>query len=423
LKKRKTENGPPELLSLTKRLIETPSTSSSGTEIYDLVYRLVKKGSPGPVWMGKKSQYLEYSDFRNVYAKVGNGKGPKIMLNCHLDTVDPGNGWLNSPFSPVEENGRIYGLGAADMKGGSACAISSFLDISATNGSLDGELYLSCVFGEEAPYSLGTDALLKELTMSDLDLVIIPEPSPLLGIYDHCVVHKRIHRSRFPVVIVGAEGRVLFEVEFFGKASHASHPSQGVNALHDASRFITELTRFDLFSSIKMGRGHYVVLNVDGGDQSFTVPSYCKLLVNRQLTLGEDEKKAMKEVQDIARSLKLRSKVKIKKRYSPSPELEYKPYLHESSRYMDMFLEHVPVPPYGRSRRKCLFTTSSVGDFNLFGARAGVPTVIYGPGGGNIHSPNEFVNCSEIFQVKDHITDFLMEAFDIGQISKDTDRS
>jgi succinyl-diaminopimelate desuccinylase len=216
---------------------------------------------------------------------------------------------------------------------------------------------------------------------------------------------------------------VLFEVEFFGRASHASHPSQGINALHDASRFITELTRFDLFSSIKMGRGHYVVLNVDGGDQSFTVPSYCKLLVNRQLTLGEDERTALREVQNIARSLKLRSKVKIKKRYSPSPELEYRPYLFETSRYLDMFLNHIPVPSYGKSRKKCLFTTSSVGDFNLFGTRTGVPTVIYGPGGGNIHSPNEYVNVNEIFQVRGHIDEFFMEAFDIGEISKTIDRS
>jgi len=411
-----------DTVELAKKLVSTPSTSGSGTEIYDLVFDLLKEVHAGPVWKGEKSRYLEYSDFRNIYASTGNGKGPRIMLNCHLDTVDPGNGWFDSPFSAKECDGRIYGLGAADMKGGCASAISSFMEIAGKAPDINGELVLSCVFGEEAPYSLGTDALLNELDMSCYDLVINPEPSPLLGIHDHCLVHKRIHRSSFPVVIVGAEGRVLFEIEFFGKASHASHPSQGINALHDASSFITELTRFDLFSNIKMGRGHYVVLNVDGGDQSFTVPSQCKLLVNRQLTLGEDEKKALREIQTIARSLKLRSKVKIKKRYSPSPELEYRPYLFESSRYLDMFLRHVPPSTYGKSQKRCLFTTSSVGDFNLFGARARIPTVVYGPGGGNIHSPNEYVNIDEMLKVKDHITDFLTEAFDIGRISKDTDR-
>ncbi|MFW3147107.1 MAG: M20 family metallopeptidase [Thermoplasmatota archaeon] len=407
----KTENDP---IELARDLISIPSTSSSGSDIYDHAHRLLKDRAIADVWRGHKSAYLEFSDFRNVYARTGSGSGPRIMLNCHLDTVEPGEGWFHPPFSPSEEKGRIYGLGAADMKGGCACAISAFLEIANDHKNIEGELYLSCVFGEEAPYSLGTDTLLKEIDISGFDLVIIPEPSPLLGIYDHCLVHEKIHGSKFPVVIVGAEGRVMFEVEFFGKASHASHPSQGINALHDASRFITELTRFDLFSSIKMGKGHYVILNIDGGDQTFTVPSYCKLLVNRQLTLGETEKRALKEIKTIVKSLRLRSKVRLKKRYSPSPELEYRPYIFESSRYLDQFIEKIPVPPYNRSKKKCLFTTSSVGDFNLFGARGKIPTVLHGPGGGNIHSPNEYVNKDEIVKTRDHIIDFLREAFKVG---------
>lgn len=401
-------------IELAKELIRIPSTSNSGQDIYDHVHELLKERSKGKVWRGQKSTYLEFSDFRNVYARTGSGDGPRIMLNCHLDTVDPGEGWFHPPFSAAEDKGRIYGLGAADMKGGCASAVTAFLKIAQHREDMKGELYLSCVFGEEAPYSLGTDTLLKDIDMSGFDLVIIPEPSPLLGIYDHCLVHEKVHRSQFPVVIVGAEGRVMFEVEFFGKASHASHPSQGINALHDASRFITEVTRFDLFSSIKMGRGHYVVLNIDGGDQTFTVPSYCRLLVNRQLTLGETEKTALKEINNIVKSLRLRSKVRIKKRYSPSPDLEYRPYIFESSEYLDLFVKKIPVSPYKRSRKKCLFTTSSVGDFNLFGARAKVPTVLHGPGGGNIHSPNEYVNKDHIPETRNHLIEFLKEAFKIG---------
>ncbi|MBN1390798.1 MAG: M20/M25/M40 family metallo-hydrolase, partial [Candidatus Thermoplasmatota archaeon] len=211
-----------------------------------------------------------------------------------------------------------------------------------------------------------------------------------------------------------AEGRVLFEVEFIGKASHASHPSQGINALHDASRLITEITHFDLYSHIKMGRGHYVVLNIEGGDPSFTVPSYCKLLVNRQLTLGETEASASRELRSIASSLKLRSRVRIKKRYSPSPLLEYRPYLFESSRFLDLFVDKVMGSISKDRERYCLFTTSSVGDFNLFGNRAKIPTVVFGPGGGNIHSPNEFVNKDELLKVTDKLIDFLLEAYGLG---------
>ncbi|MGA1821272.1 MAG: M20 family metallopeptidase [Thermoplasmatota archaeon] len=400
-------------VELTGKLIRIPSTAGNGSEIYDTVHDILKEAGISEVWKGSKSEYLEYQEFGNVYARTGSGEGPRILLNCHLDTVNPGEGWLHSPFSAHEEDGRMYGLGAADMKGGSAAAITAFMEIARKAEDLRGELLLSCVFGEEAPFSLGTDTLLKEVDISGFDLVIIPEPSPLLGIYDYCMTHKKIHKSRFPVVILGAEGRLLFEIEFFGKASHASHPSQGINALHDAARVITEFTRFDLYSDIRMGRGHYVILNIDGGGQCFTVPSYCRLLVNRQLTLGEDERSVMTEMRKIIRSLKLRSKTVIKKRYSPSPDFGYRPYLFESSRYIDMFVDKVPIKPYGSGRKKCRFTTSSVGDFNIFGSRAGVPTVIYGPGGGNIHSPNEFVNIEEVGLVTTHLVDFLTEAFSI----------
>jgi succinyl-diaminopimelate desuccinylase len=402
-----------QAVKLTREMIKIPSTAGDGNEIYEMVHDLLLKAGIPEVWKGSRSEYLEYQDFRNVYARIGSGKGPRIMLNCHLDTVNPGEGWLHSPFSAHEEEGRIFGLGAADMKGGSAAAVAAFIEMAGRADDLKGELLLSCVFGEEAPFSLGTDTLLNEIDINGFDLVIVTEPSPLLGIYDYCMTHGKIHKSRFPVVIVGAEGRLLFEIEFFGKASHASHPSQGINALHDAARVITELTRFDLYSDIRMGRGHYVILNVEGGSQCFTVPSYCKLVVNRQLTIGENERSVIREINRIIRSLKLRSKVSIKKRYSPSPNFGYRPYIAESSRFVDMFVDKIPIKPYGNGSRKCRFTTSSVGDFNLFGARAKVPTLIYGPGGGNIHSPNEFVNREEVGKVAEHLVDYLTEAYSI----------
>jgi succinyl-diaminopimelate desuccinylase len=210
------------------------------------------------------------------------------------------------------------------------------------------------------------------------------------------------------VVIIGAEGRVLFEVEFFGKSTHASHPSQGINALHSAAILISKLDDFDVFSSIKMGRGHYCVLGIEGGDEVFTVPSYCKIRVNRQLTLGETEKTALTELKKIIKKLRLKSKVIIKKRYSPDPNLEYKPYLFERSRFINSFIRTLPKPPKGEP---CRFTTSSIGDFNLFATRTKVPTMVFGPGGGNIHSADEYVNKAEVIDTANYLLNYFMEIF------------
>ncbi|MFO8050416.1 MAG: M20/M25/M40 family metallo-hydrolase [Thermoplasmatota archaeon] len=407
-----TDEEKEEVIDLTKDLVRIPSMENSGSAIYKKVFDFLKEQGSERVEKGEKSPYL-YDDERfNIIARVGSGEGPKIMMNCHLDTVDKTEGCFHPPFSAAEEDGRIYGLGAADMKGGCASAIMSFIALSRRMKDMPGELMLTCVFGEESPFSLGSDALLKQFDLTGYDLIISTEPSPLLAINDHCLVHKKIHRSKFPTAIVGAEGRVIFEIDFYGRSSHASHPSQGINALHDAAKLITEVTRFDLYQNIKMGRGHYVVLNIDGGNQSFTIPSRCRVVINRQLTLGETDASVIKEIKQIIKSLKLRSKVKVSKRHKPSPELEYRPYLFESSEYLDRFLGSVPLSTYGKGRKRCLFTTSSVGDFNLFGTRTRVPTVIFGPGGGNIHSPNEFVNISEILLTTEYLLNFFLEVFD-----------
>ena len=396
------------LIKLTKDLIKIPSSTHDGSKIYDFVRDYLKNKGLQPKFQSIKNPYLEYTDFSNLYVKVGNGDGPKIMLNGHLDTVVPGEGWFHSPYSALEQDGKIFGIGAADMKGGCAAALIALEGLIKRKDTINGELFLSFVFGEEAPFSLGADTLLREFDLKNYDLIIITEPSPLLTINDYCYTHRRIHKSKFPVIIIGAEGRILFEIEFFGRSAHASHPSQGINALHSAALLISKLDDFDVFSSIKMGRGHYCVLGIEGGDEIFTVPSYCKIRVNRQLTLGETEKSALAELRKVIKKLKLKSKVTIKKRFSPDPDLEYRPYLFERSKFINSFTRMLQQPKKGEH---CRFTTSSIGDFNIFATRSNVPTLVFGPGGGNIHSQDEYVNKGEVIETANYLLNYFMEIF------------
>ncbi len=410
-----------DLISLTKKLIQIPSSVNDGDEIYSFVEAYLKECELPVCRQSICNPYLEYQDYENLYVKLGNGKGPKIMLNGHLDTVgvEHPEHWMHPPFEGVEENGCIYGRGAADMKAGCAASIIALLALCRRVKNINGELFLSCVFGEEAPFSLGTDTLLREHNFDEYDLIIITEPSPLLSINDYCYTHDKIHKTKFPVTIVGAEGRIVLELEFQGKAAHASHPSLGVNALHDAATLISELARFDIFTNIKRGRGHYVVLNIEGGDPTFTVPEYCRLMINRQVMLGESPRTVVTEIEKIVEALHLKSKVKIYKQHSPDPLLEYQPYVNEESPYIDTFIETLcnvnhceqPQLSYLDDACHCRFVTKSVGDFNLFGTRTKAPTIIFGPGGGNIHAPNEYVNKDEIITTANYLFAFLQKVF------------
>lgn len=417
-----TKNEEKELIALTKELIKIPSTIKDGPDIYEYVESYLKNHELPVKKQSIKNPYDTYHGFSNLYVKKGNGKGPKIMLNGHLDTVgvDRPWRWRHPPFEAIEENGRIYGRGAADMKGGMASSIIAYLAFLKRFPKIEGELFLSCVYGEEAPFSLGTDTLLREHQLDDYNLIIVTEPSPLVTVNDFCYTHDKIHKTKFPVTIVGAEGRMILVVEVFGKAAHASHPSKGVNALHDASTLISELARFDIFTNIKRGRGHYVVLNIEGGDPTFTVPEYCHIIINRQVMLGESPKTIIREIKKIIKSLRLRSKVNVYKQKIPDPCLEYKPYVNQDDEYVNNFIKRIDETGDLCKNNKgsrlsnsklCKFVTRSVGDFNLFGTRTKAPTIIFGPGGGNIHAPNEYVNKEEVIATANYLLSYLKKVY------------
>ncbi|HMA82676.1 MAG TPA: M20/M25/M40 family metallo-hydrolase [Candidatus Thermoplasmatota archaeon] len=420
--KRLTAEETIDLLTLTKQLIRIPSSVTDGDEIYKYTEDYLKNNNLPVVRQTIKNPYITYHNFENLYVKLGNGNGPKIMLNGHLDTVDVQRPerWKHPPFAAVEEDGRIYGRGAADMKGGMAAAISALIAFSNRKPEFNGEVFLSCVFGEEAPFSLGADTLLREYCFDDYDLIVITEPSPILSVNDYCFTHDKIHETVFPASIVGAEGRVVLEIEFFGRAAHASHPSRGINALHDAAVLISELAHFDIFTNIKRGRGHYVVLNIEGGDPTFTVPEYCRVLINRQIMLGEDVASIIREIEKIVKALRLKSKVQVYKRHSPDPSLEYKPYVNQDSTYLKRFFDTVKTynsvfnvlsDTSSEHSLDCRFTTRSVGDFNLFGTRTKAPTLVFGPGGGNIHAPDEYVHKQDIIETANYLLSFLMSVY------------
>lgn len=146
------------VINLTKELIKIPSSAWDDESIYFFVYDYLKNKNLNPK-KGNKEKYSlqKNTPFFNVISKYGNGNGPKILINGHLDTVTAKSEWFYPKYSAKEVEGKIYGLGAADMKAGCAIAISVYEKIKKITEKLNGELFLSLVYGEESPYSLGTD--------------------------------------------------------------------------------------------------------------------------------------------------------------------------------------------------------------------------------------------------------------------------
>lgn len=130
------------------------------------------------------AQLHEYHDAKvtdfhgkNVIAVIDGGRpGPVICLNGHLDTVQLCGGWTRDPYGELDGD-RLYGVGALDMKSGCAALMVTAARFAAAHKTFAGKIKLALVSDEEGPYGLGTNALIEDGYLSDVDFSIITEPS------------------------------------------------------------------------------------------------------------------------------------------------------------------------------------------------------------------------------------------------------
>jgi acetylornithine deacetylase len=142
----------------------------------------------------------------------GRGSGPTLMLNGHVDVVPPGDlaAWTNGdPFAGTIANGRLYGRGACDMKGGLVAAFWAVRALHRSAIALDGDVLLASVEGEEDG-GLGSYALLRRGWRADA--CVIPEPTGL-------------------DLVPANAGALTFRLRVRGHATHASRRTDGESAL------------------------------------------------------------------------------------------------------------------------------------------------------------------------------------------------
>lgn len=208
-----------------------------------------------------------------VGVKRGSGRGRSLIINGHVDVVAPGEAerWASPPFAAELRDGRIYGRGAVDMKGGIAAALIAVEALSTHGVELGGDLIFQAVTDEEIG-GMGTIAAAERGYRADAAL--IPEPSGLdLWVTTRGIIHARL----------GIEGR----------SAHAEmnqphwRDGGGVNAAHKAVRISRELIALGESWSRDPERTHPLVsppglhvTSIHGGSYIANIPESCELLVN-----------------------------------------------------------------------------------------------------------------------------------------------
>jgi acetylornithine deacetylase/succinyl-diaminopimelate desuccinylase family protein len=362
-----------ETVRLAQALIRIPSVNPPGEEAAVAQYLAE--------YLEKASLRVEFTEVLpgrpNVVAtaEFGDG-GPTVLLNGHTDVVAVGDGWDGDPFAGEVREGKLYGRGAADMKGPLAAMIAATLAVKRARVLSAGRIVVACVMGEEYG-GLGTRDLVRQGLRADH--AIVGEPSELLPV----IAHK---------------GTVRFEIEVEGKAAHGSVPEAGVNAIYRIADIVLELRR--LHEALTRRRAHPLVgsasLNVGtitGGSGTCIVPARASITIDRRVLPGEPVDGAIQELEAI-----------LAERRRCDPELRARLTLQNVAAAMEVAAEEPVVKAIRRSVRAVLARDPGVhgwtatADSNMLVNDLRIPTVIFGPGSiaKVAHQANEYVRVEEL---------------------------
>ncbi|PBB21271.1 acetylornithine deacetylase/succinyl-diaminopimelate desuccinylase family protein [Mesorhizobium sp. WSM4313] len=244
----------------------------------------------------------------NVIARFeGSSPGPCVHFNSHIDVVEAGDGWTVDPFAGVVKDGKVYGRGACDMKGGlaaSVIAVEAFVEV---YPDFPGAIEISGTADEESGGFGGVAHLarLGYFSKPKVDHVIIPEP---------------LNKDR---ICLGHRGVWWAEIETKGEIAHGSMPFLGDNAVRHMGA-VLQAFEDELFPALdrKMTRMPVVpegarrstmnINSIHGGQTedfrpglpSPNVPDWCRLTIDRRFLLEEDIAAVKGEVTGILERLK-----------------------------------------------------------------------------------------------------------------------
>lgn len=386
-----------DVVELTRKLIAIPSPYFEEKAIMEFVEGWFRNQGMQPF----VHEYHEYKvtghHGKNIVVNLEGGQpGPAICLNGHLDTVKLCGGWTVDPYAGCVDGDRIYGLGALDMKSGCAASMLALKAFHSKHKSFRGRILATFVSVEEGPYGMGTNALIEDGYIKDIDFSIVTEPS------------TGFSHQRFPTVCLGARGGYGLEIELFGKASHAALPRSGKSAALDASRIVCELENVEYVRDEHLGTGDACVVGLDSDGGACSVPDYAKIKLFWHIVVGEDENSIRREIEKAIERARIRCDYKIKFRDAPSEGSKgFMPYtVSENEPMVKAFMKSV-ADVCGKEPEKAYF--QSIGDFNYLGSRLNAPVVIFGADGENFHSHDEYATISSIQKTAEVLYDFLVK--------------
>lgn len=239
-------------IDLLKEMISTPSVSRDEGDVADRLEAFFKKEGIGVVRHGN-----------NIYvAPVEcDASKPTLLLNSHVDTVRAVEGWERDPFTPVEEDGRLYGLGSNDAGASVVSLIAAYMSLSRKEQPYNLALLLSCE--EEVSGRGGLSSVIDKI--GPVDFAVVGEPTGMRP-------------------AIAEKGLMVLDGEVYGEAGHAAR-DEGVNAIYKAMGVVDTLRnlQFEKVSEM-LGPVKISVTQINAGTQHNVIPDLCTIVVDVRTT-------------------------------------------------------------------------------------------------------------------------------------------
>jgi acetylornithine deacetylase len=291
----------------------------------------------------------------------GTGGGRTLLLCGHLDTVSVAG--MPGAHAPRIDGDRLYGRGAYDMKAGVAAALIAARD--ASRARLAGDVIVAAVADEEHA-SLGVQEALRHVSA---DAAVVTEPTEL----ELVIAHK---------------GFVWSEVAVTGRAAHGSRPHLGIDAIVKMGAVLEALGQLDrsLAGRIHplLGRASVHASLIEGGVELSSYPARCTLSVERRTLPGETLEQIERELETLLEQCRAADSEFEGVRQTL---LARDPFELDADTELVRLLAGLTPEP--------VTSGASYWADSGFIAAAGIPTVLFGPGGEGAHALEEWVSLSD----------------------------
>jgi len=363
-----------EVVEVLQKLIQLKSVNPPGNErvIAEWAGDYLRKA-------GLEVELIEHGPERaSVLARLkGSGAEPGLLFSAHLDTVPVGaEAWRYPPFDGQVAEGKVWGRGTSDMKGGMAAMMVAVKLLKQAGVTLKGDVILAFTAGEETD-SLGALAVAKREDIMPVQALLVSEPSS-------------------NDIFVAEKGALWLEISTYGQTAHGSMPDLGRNAILMMNAVINGLMALDIpFENHHLLGGFSRSINtIQGGVKTNVVPDFCTLSVDMRTVPGQVNSIITQQVQDLLDQLTAEypgfsGKLSILNDRLPVTTAEDHPLVAKFNQAVKV-VRGQPSPPSG---------VRYYTDAAAYVPAWEIPMIICGPGqAGMAHQPNEFCEVDRLVE-------------------------